>query len=187
MSYLKTEPFKGSLLAAEPYLGDPNFERSVILLTEHEESGSVGFVINKPLEVQLDEITRNFPSIDTPVYHGGPVQQDSLFFIHNKGEILPGSNKIVKDLYWGGELEALKDFIENGIIGPDDIRFFLGYSGWDKEQLETELEEKSWIVLDPKAIDILHDSTEEMWKKIFLVAGGDYSLWADSPKDPSLN
>ncbi len=187
MQYLIEKPEKGSLLVAEPYLGDPNFERTVILLTEHGEDGSVGFVINKPLELKLDEIVINFPSFNTPVYHGGPVQQDSLYFIHNKGDLLPGSLQINENLYWGGDLEPLKELIKCKLIAPGDIRFFLGYSGWGLGQLSDEINENSWLVLQDNAIEVLRDEPEEMWKKVLMRVGGEYPLWANSPLDPSLN
>jgi len=187
MQYIIEKPKKGSLLVAEPYLGDPNFERSVILLTEHNEDGSVGFVINKPLELQLDDIVVNFPSFDTLVYHGGPVQQDNLYFIHNKGDLLPGSIQIDYNLFWGGDLEPLKELIKCKLIDPREIRFFLGYSGWGLGQLSDEIKENSWLVLDNKALDVLKDEPAQMWKKVLMGVGGEYPLWANSPLDPSLN
>lgn len=172
---------------SEPFLGDPNFDRSVILLTEHNENGSIGFVINKPLELQLDDIVIGFPSLDTAVYHGGPVQQDSLYFIHNKGNLIPGSEQITDDLYWGGDLEPLKEMVELGLITPNDIRFFLGYSGWGVEQLEAEVADKAWLTLESSAVNIFENDALDMWKNVLRSVGGDYSLWANSPADPALN
>ncbi len=188
MQYLIEKPEKGSLLVAEPFLDDPNFRRSIILLTEHNKDGSVGFVINKPLELKLDEIIVDFPSFDTLVYHGGPVQEDNLYFIHNKGDLLPGSERINDKLYWGGDLESLKGLIRcNNLITSDDIRFFLGYSGWSIGQLLNEISENSWMVLKNATVNILKDEPREMWKKTLMKMGGKYSLWANSPSDPSLN
>lgn len=181
------KPTKGSLLAAEPFLGDPNFDRSVILLTEHNEEGSLGFVINKPLEVKLDDIVIDFPPFDTLVYHGGPVQQDNLYFIHNKGNLIPGSQVIKGNLCWGGELEPLKEMIKCGLIDSNEIRFFLGYSGWGVGQLTNEIEENSWLVLDNVGNDVFSETPQEMWKQILMSLGGDYTLWANSPADPTLN
>ncbi len=188
MQRVLTDPIKGSLLVAEPLLGDPNFDRTVILLTEHNEiEGSVGFVINKPLDLQLDDIVIGFPSLKTKVYHGGPVQQDNLYFIHNKGNLIPGSQLIKDDLYWGGDLEPLKEMIKCKLVTPEDIRFFLGYSGWGLGQLKNEVESKSWVILEQKSVNVLHDSPQEMWKNVIRQLGGDYLLWANSPLDPSLN
>lgn len=168
-------------------LGDPNFDRSVILLTEHNENGSVGFVINKPLKLRLEDIVIGFPPLETTVYHGGPVQQDSLYFIHNKGNLIPGSEHIKDDLYWGGDLEPMKEMIECGLVTAENLRFFLGYSGWGMGQLDAELSEKSWLVLDNGGIDVFQDDAVEMWKKILIAMGGKYPLWANSPADPNLN
>lgn len=182
------KPQTGSLLAAEPFLEDPNFERSIILLTDHkDDEGSIGFVINKPLDINLDDIVIGFPSLDTNVFHGGPVQQDNLYFIHNKGDLIPGSQPIKDNLYWGGDLEPLKEMIKCKLITPDDIRFFLGYSGWGNGQLSAEIDEKSWLVLDYKNINVFKNKPVDLWKNLLLELGGTYSLWANSPTDPSLN
>lgn len=187
MPYVINKPQKGSLLVAEPFLGDTNFDRTVVLLAEHNEQGSVGFVINKPLEIHLDDIVIGFPSLDTIVYHGGPVQEDSLFFIHNKGDLIPGSQHIQGDLYWGGELEPLKELIKLGLITPQHIRFYLGYSGWGMGQLDFEIDEKSWLILENQVVNLFEDKADEMWPKILMEVGGNYPLWANSPIDPNLN
>lgn len=181
-----TQPQKGSLLVAEPFLGDPNFDRSVILLTEHNEQGSIGFVINKELEVSLEELVIDFPTLEVPVFHGGPVQEDNLFFVHNKGELIPGSQKINDQLSWGGDLEPLKEMIKMKLVTEDNIRFYLGYSGWSGGQLEAELDQNSWMVVNNAKIN-LFDNSREMWRKALLHAGGEYPLWANSPADPNLN
>lgn len=174
-------------MVSEPFLGDPNFDRSVILLTEHNENGSIGFVINKPIELKLDDIVIGFPSLDTIVYHGGPVQQDNLYFIHNKGALIPGSDHIKGDLYWGGDLEPLKEMIKCGLVTSADIRFYLGYSGWGEGQLQAEIQEKSWLILENSTLDIFKDDALEMWKDTMMNVGGNYPLWANSPADPALN
>ncbi|WP_417589991.1 YqgE/AlgH family protein [Owenweeksia hongkongensis] len=187
MPNVLNKPQKGSLLVAEPFLGDTNFDRTVVLLTEHNEEGSVGFVINKPLELTLDEVVIGFPSFESRIYHGGPVQQDSLFFLHNKRNLIPGGELIKDDLYWGGDLEPLKEMIKLGLINQENIRFFLGYSGWGGGQLDLEIDEKSWLVLEHETIDMFKDTPSEMWKNIMMGVGGSYPLWANSPMDPNLN
>ncbi len=187
MSNVLQNPEIGSLLVAEPFLGDSNFDRTVILLTSHNDEGSVGFVLNKSLELSLNEIAVDFPKLDTDIYHGGPVQEDNLYFIHNKGSLIPGSIPITGDLFWGGDLEPLKELISTGLILPENIRFYLGYSGWGAGQLQHEIEEKSWLVLDFNQIDLFKDSHEDMWPKVLKAVGGTYPLWANSPADPNLN
>lgn len=187
MPNVLNKPQKGSLLVAEPFLGDTNFDRTVILLTEHNDEGTVGFVINKPLELTLDEVVIGFPSFESVIYHGGPVQQDSLFFLHNKGNLIPGGEQILGDLYWGGDLEPLKEMIKLGLIDQGNIRFFLGYSGWGHGQLDMEIEEKSWLVLEHDSVNMFEDRATDMWKNILMGVGGSYPLWANSPMDPNLN
>lgn len=189
MSQLRVidKPEKGSFLVAEPMLGDPNFDRSVILLTEHNDKGSVGFVLNRPLELKLEDIVIDFPFLDTQIYHGGPVQQDNLYFVHNKGNLIPGSEHIRDDLYWGGDLKPMKELIETGLVTEQNIRFFLGYSGWGTGQLQDELSEKSWLVLDDAPVNLFQDNAVETWRQMLRNIGGDYPLWANSPADPTLN
>ncbi len=187
MTPTQNQPKKGSLLVAEPFLGDENFERSVVLLTEHNEDGSIGFVLNKPLEVKIDDIAIDFPTTNSIAHHGGPVQEDNLYFIHNKGNLLPGSDLIYNDWYWGGDLEPLKELLGLGLIAKENIRFYLGYSGWSAGQLDFEISEKSWVVLEPGTVDVFNCTTKDLWKTALHTIGGSYPLWANSPVDPTLN
>lgn len=181
------KPAKGKLLVAEPFLGDPSFERTVILLTEHNEDGSVGFVLNRPLNLKITNLFSDFPEFDATVYYGGPVQKDSLYFIHSKGELIPDSMDLGNHVYWSGRLDVVREMIEVGVIDPSEIKFFLGYSGWAANQLMDEMEEQTWLVKDLKGFDILQDIDSETWKKIIQDFGGDYLLWANAPSDPLMN
>ena len=137
---------KGYLLIAEPSLiGDLSFNRSVILLADYNESGSVGFIINKPLKYTIQDLIPDI-NADFKIYNGGPVEQDNLYFIHNIPDLIPNSVEISDGIYWGGEYESTKELINNGKINKNNIRFFLGYTGWEENQLETELGANSWIV-----------------------------------------
>jgi putative transcriptional regulator len=185
---LKLEkPAKGKLLVAEPFLGDPSFDRTVILLTEHNDEGTVGFVLNRPLRLTMHQIIKDFPSFDAPVYNGGPVQKENLYFVHNKGDLLPTAIELSPGLYWGGDIEKVKMLITMGLITEKDIKFFLGYSGWGKYQLEGEIDEKSWIVINKDAIDLFQNEGANPWRTILTNLGGDYRLWANAPADPLLN
>jgi len=185
---LKLEkPAKGKLLVAEPFLGDPSFDRSVILITEHNEEGSVGFVLNKPLRLKMDLLLKDFPEFNAPVYHGGPVQKENLYYVHTKGNLLPNSIEMCPGLFWGGDIEAVKEMLSMGLISENDIKFFLGYSGWGKHQLADEIEQKSWIVINHNIIDIFNNEKSNPWKDILIEMGGDYRLWANSPVDPLMN
>ncbi len=187
MAEILKVPAKGSLLAAQPYLGDPHFEQTVILLTEHNEEGTVGFVVNKALEINFDDIVIKFPKFASKIYHGGPVQEDNLYFVHRKGDLIPGSIHIQGELYWGGDVDPLKELIEMKLISPEDIRFFLGYSGWTPGQLMDEVKNNSWLILEGDSVSVLDDSPDALWSKIMHLAGGDFALFANGPEDPALN
>lgn len=187
MSLNLSEPDSGKILIAEPLLGDPNFDRSIVLLAEHNENGTVGFVLNRPVEIAFDDLVVDFPEFDAKIFEGGPVQGDNLFFLHRRGDLLPGSEKIMEGVFWGGDLEILKEMISLDMIGPEDIRFFLGYSGWSPGQLSEELEQKSWLVADSNSALVFNRDSESLWSAIMRQLGGEYALWHNAPLDPSLN
>ncbi|PIB27896.1 YqgE/AlgH family protein [Maribacter sp. 4G9] len=186
MVHLK--PNKGKLLIAEPSLtGDVSFNRSVVLLAEHNEEGSVGFILNKPLEYQISDLITEI-SMPFQVYNGGPVEQDNLYFIHKVPHLIDNSVEISDGIYWGGDFDKTVDLINNHIISEDDIRFFLGYSGWSSLQLDKELLSKSWIVVKNEyQSQIIKKSSGAFWKEKMLELGGDYLLWSNAPENPSLN
>lgn len=179
---------KGHLLIAEPsIIGDLSFNRSVILLADHNDEGSVGFIINKPLKYTINDLV---PEIDASfkIYNGGPVEQDNLYFIHNIPDLIPHSIEISNGIYWGGDFESTRDLINQGKINKNNIRFFLGYTGWDAHQLENEMSSNSWIVT--KNIyenKIIGKSTTHFWKEKIMELGGDYLIWSNAPENPLLN
>ncbi len=187
MSLNLSQPESGKILIAEPLLGDPNFDRSIVLLADHNENGTVGFVLNRPVDIAFDDLVIGFPDFEAAVYEGGPVQVDNLFFLHRKGDLLPGSEKIMDGVFWGGDLEVLKEMIALEMIAPDDIRFFLGYSGWSAGQLDNELEQKSWLVAESNAALVFNHDGDSLWSAIMKQLGGDYALWHNAPLDPNLN
>lgn len=182
------KPKKGHLLIAEPsIIGDTSFNRSVILLADHTDDGSVGFILNKPLKYTLKDLVPGTKATHK-VYNGGPVEQDNLYFIHKVPDIIPESIEISLGIYWGGDFDIALDLINQGKIKTNDIRFFLGYSGWEPSQLEIELETNSWIVTEniyKKSIIEKRDSS--FWKEKMLELGGDYSIWSNAPENPSYN
>lgn len=185
---ISLKPKKGHLLIAEPSsIGDLSFNRSVVLLAEHNTEGSVGFIWNKPLGYTIQdlvpEINANFK-----IYNGGPVEQDNLYFIHNVPDLIPDSIEISNGIYWGGDFEFIKDLINQGLIKKNNIRFFLGYTGWDKDQLENELEDNSWIVTENSYHNkIIGKSSTSFWKEKIMELGGEYVLWSNAPENPGLN
>jgi putative transcriptional regulator len=179
---------KGQLLVAEPsIIGDISFNRSVILLAEHNKEGSVGFILNKPLKYTIKDLV---PDIDAnfKVYNGGPVEQDNLYFIHNVPELITNSIEISSGIFWGGDFELTRNLINEGKIKKDNVRFFLGYTGWETMQLENEMETNSWIIAENLYQNkIIGKSTTDFWKEKILELGGDYIIWSNAPENPLLN
>lgn len=177
----------GRFLVARPLLGDPNFDRSVVLISDYNKEGAMGFVLNQTLEIKLDHITVDFPSFEVPVYLGGPVQQDSLFFLHRKQSLIPGSQSIGAGIYWGGDINAIKELISANLIAPHEIRFYLGYSGWGAGQLDFEMEQESWWSVPGDAQSVFEQSAEELWPSLLRQQGQEHWLWQNTPPDPNLN
>jgi putative transcriptional regulator len=183
----KLQPERGRLLISEPFLADPNFERTVVLLCEHNDEGSFGFVVNKPSLLKIGEVMDAIGSIEERVFVGGPVQQDTLHFLH-RNTTIDKAVKIRDEIYWGGDFETLVTNIDTAVIRPSDVRFYLGYSGWSAGQLESELQEESWIVCDFVTDELLFDTDPTlMWKKALDSMGGRFSVYANYPTDPRLN
>jgi len=183
----KIAPEKGRLLISEPFLPDPNFERTVVLLCEHGAEGSFGFILNKASILKASEVMEELKNFDHEVFIGGPVQQDTLHFIQRNPEIENGA-EILKGIYWGGTFEQVLMLCDTHQLHQTDIKFFLGYSGWDAGQLEEELEQDSWIVCDFVTEDLLFETDPNlMWKKALENMGGRFSIYANYPVDPRLN
>ena len=185
---INTNPKKGDLLIAEPsILGDISFNRSVILLADHNNEGSIGFILNKPLEYTISDL---LPEIEAPlrVYNGGPVEQDNLYFIHKIPDLIPESIEISNGIFWGGDFSSIIKLINDGKLSEKDIRFFLGYSGWEANQLVAELISNTWIVTENiYENSIIEKSDDAFWREKMLELGGDYSIWSNAPEDPSFN
>ncbi|WP_298366464.1 YqgE/AlgH family protein [uncultured Lutibacter sp.] len=184
---IKKTPSKGNLLIAEPsILNDKEFNRSVIYLTEHNNEGCIGFILNKPTEFVLKDL---IPEIDCDfvVYNGGPVEQENLYFIHKVPELIPDSIQIKDDFYWGGDFNILTKLLNEGLIDFNDIRFFLGYSGWSVNQLNEELNESTWIITKNKYPNLLNINSDDIWKNQLMSFGGEYQIWANAPENPTLN
>lgn len=183
----KLEPAKGRLLISEPLLEDPNFKRTIILLCEHDENGSFGFVLNRSMDMSVTDFIDDMPETDAMVGFGGPVQNNALFYIHTLGERIEGSHPILNGLYMGGEFEALQQAVRDGEADSSNVRFFVGYSGWGAGQLGEEMEANSWIVVKSDVPTIMNADSEEDWGGILRSMGSKYSILANFPKDPSLN
>ncbi len=177
----------GILLIADPFLKDPNFIRTVIILCEHQQEGSFGFVLNKQYEQTLDELMDGFEGHKIPIYYGGPVQMDTIHFLHQYPEKVTGGMEIMKGVYWGGDFEMLGEMVKSNEIDYNKVRFFIGYSGWGDGQLNSELNEKSWLTATATRKLIFHNQPDEIWKDSLRHLGGDYEMMINFPIDPQLN
>lgn len=180
-------PAPGILLIADPFLKDANFKRSVVFLCEHQEEGSFGFVLNKTYEYSLDELITGVEDLKIPVYYGGPVQMDTIHFLHQYPLQIPGGFKVADDIYWGGDFETAIALLRAGDLDITRIRFYIGYSGWSKGQLKDELQEKSWLTVAATRKLIFHKEINEIWRDALRHLGGDYELLVNFPIDPQLN
>lgn len=178
---------RGKVLLAEPFMLDPNFKRAAVILCEHDEEGSVGFIMNKPLDIRIDELIEDFPDFDSEVSLGGPVQTDTIHYIHNVGDLLDGSSKVVDGVYWGGDFDKLKFLISQELILPHNIRFFVGYSGWSEGQLADELGYGSWLVADMDANYLFKSKADYLWTQVMYNKGNAYTVIAHMPEGVSWN
>ncbi len=179
--------FTGSLLIADPFLKDPNFMRSVIIICEHQVAGSFGFVLNKEYPQELSNLVSELENSDFPVYYGGPVQQDTVHFLHQCPELIPGGFEIVDGIYWGGDFDQVVHLVNSKALTHNDIRFFLGYSGWGEGQLEEEMKQKSWITSEANKQLIFKLDAGNIWKVALKQLGGEYEQMVNYPIDPQLN
>lgn len=181
------KPKKGRVLIAEPFLEGRYFKRSVVLLTELTEEGAVGFVLNKPIHLNINEVLTDLEVFESEVFVGGPVQNNQIYYLHTVPELIPNSYQVFDNLYWGGDFEILKELISSKKIGVDQIRFFAGYSGWSASQLEDEIKENSWLVSFLEIKELMSLDNADIWKKALSQLGGNYKVWANFPKDQNLN
>lgn len=178
---------KNQVIIADPYLLGPVFERSVVYLADHNEDGAMGFIINSPTGFTVQQAVRQLKGCNLPLYYGGPVDETLLFYVHNLGDMLPQSVHIKDDLYWGGEFSALEKLHNNNILNNNNIKFFIGYSGWSPKQLENEIKKKSWIINDLKPDFLFKPQKKDLWKKTLELCGNDKAFLGNFAHNPSLN
>lgn len=175
----------GDILIAEPFLGDKHFERGVVLMCEHNTGGSFGLVLNKKSDYILSQLIDT--TSDMPVFYGGPVQKNTLHFIHRIPHLIDDSLDLGNGIAWSGNYQTLLKLLSMNLINPDDIRFFVGYSGWGEGQLQDELDQNSWYVSQTTATDIFQTQAQEHWRTVLKNKGGRYKTIANLPLDPKLN
>ncbi|MHA6247891.1 YqgE/AlgH family protein [Pontibacter sp. CAU 1760] len=182
------KPQNGSLLISEPFLGDPNFERTVILLCNHSEAeGSFGLVLNRVSNLKLSDVLDiDQESFDVDLGVGGPVQYNTLHYVHRLPD-LPQAVKLDDGLFWGGDFELLRTMISTGLINKDDIKFFLGYSGWTAGQLQEEIDKNVWIVNNNAANKLFNLDADNLWSSVLREMGGKFKVLSNYPVDPRLN
>lgn len=182
----KVPPARGKVLVSEPFLDDSYFSRSVVLLCEHNTEGTFGFVLNNYVEVSMQDILPDFPEIITRISVGGPVKTGNLYYVHTHGEI-EGCDEVLPGLYMGGDFKTLKILIASGMVPASNVRFFVGYSGWESNQLQEEINRKSWLVSELGAADVMNTQLDHLWQLMMKKQGGRYKAFSNFPKDPSLN
>lgn len=178
---------KGKILIADPFLLGPVFERSVIFLADHSDVGAMGFILNQPTEFIVEEAVPELKGCTQTMYYGGPVDESLLFFVHSLGDKLPNSVEIGNGLSWGGDFETLQELFENGDLNDENIKFFIGYSGWEAEQLEGEFNKDSWIVGNFKNEYLFNAQTQNLWNKTIDASGDDNSFLGNFAHTPSMN
>ncbi len=185
------EPARGSMLVAKPTVEDFCFKRSVTILVDHDnEEGSMGVMVNKPTRFTLNEIE---PEIECneplPLYLGGPVGTNMLFFLHTLGtEVIPDSVQLAPGVFFGGDFEVMKMYLESGDPVTGKVKFIIGYSGWAKAQLESELERHDWAVLKDNAAELIFKTPDDLvWDQAVKGFGDQYRMWRTWPDDVSLN
>jgi putative transcriptional regulator len=177
----------GALLISVPMMDDPNFRRSVVLVCEHEEAGSFGLTLNRPIDATLGDVMDGFYAFDPTLHLGGPVQRDTLHFVHRAGDRIPDGIELPGGVTWGGDFDVVQDLAQSGDLSNDDIRFFLGYSGWSPGQLQAELDEEAWIVAESGAHVLFEEQPDELWRAVLRRMGGEYALLSNFPDDPRMN
>lgn len=179
---------RGTVLLAEPFMVDPNFKRAVVLLCDNDkEAGTVGFVLNKPMQIEVDSLVADFPEFGATVYYGGPVANDTIHYLHNRGDLIPDCIEVAPGIFWGGDFDQIKFLISSQLILSSDIRFYVGYSGWSPGQLDDELRYGSWVLtaMDPNYL--FKTKSEDLWSKAMEHKGENYTVIAQMPDTPNLN
>lgn len=178
----------GQILIAEPFMEDPNFKKAVVLVCDYQEDhGTVGFILNKPIDMKVDQLLNDFPDFDVDVYFGGPVGHDTIHYVHTLGDMLEGSVAVRDGLYWGGDFDKLKFLITSELVTKKDIKFFIGYTGWSPGQLNNELEMGSWVMDEMDNNYLLNIPSDNLWKSSLQNKSDTFGIIADIPDTINWN
>ena len=176
----------GTILLAEPFMLDANFRRSTVLLCDHAPDGSFGLILNRPTDTPLNGLLDDFPDIDATVCLGGPVQTDTIFYLHNS-RLIENAITVQDGIYLGGNFEQLKVFISTGLITPADIRFFYGYAGWEQHQLQEEINQGSWLKAEMHPNYLFKADPATLWQQIMQHKGNSFAVIAQMPDTADWN
>lgn len=180
------KPAAGKLLIAEPFLTDPGFSRTVVLLCEHGEEGSIGFVINRPSVNSIGDLLPELDHTSLKIFEGGPVQNDTLHMIHMMPQLM-GGMEIMPGVFWGGSYSDLTRTLDEHTLEANRLRLFIGYSGWEKGQLEEELKEGAWLVANSYNDLIFDTDSTHVWRDSIRSLGSAFAYLANMPLHPQLN
>lgn len=183
----KFKPSSGRLLVSEPFLPDPYFRRTVVLLCEHNDEGSFGFVLNRRMDLSINDLMENMPPIGSPVGIGGPVQSGNLYYLHTLGRHVLDSVEVVDGVHMGGDYEQLRSILATDPKLAKHVRFFVGYSGWGPDQLQKEMDDRSWLVSRADKRRIMGIKPPDLWRETLRSMGKEYAPLANFPEDPTLN
>lgn len=185
----KVLPQKGSILMSSPFMNDYHFTRAVVLLIEHNEEGSMGIIMNKDFSyhILLNDLVPELELAQrVPVYKGGPVSRETIFFLHTL-EDLEGALPLGDGLFLNGDFEAVQQYILDGKPLQGVFRFFAGYAGWENGQLMKEIKENSWLIGKAEKETLLNTHFRDLWRMSLSNMGGKYAIWARYPQHPALN
>ena len=178
------ESLQGKLLVSSPSLLDPNFRKTVVLVAHHDDDGAMGLVLSRPSEVAAADavpLLEGLPGCNDPVFVGGPVQPEAFMVLAEFEDVAQAAAPIM------GRLGFMPAEIEPRDLAITRLRLFAGYSGWGEGQLEAELDESSWIVVDAETDDAFADDPDELWRTVLHRQGGAFSIMENMPFDPGLN
>jgi putative transcriptional regulator len=177
----------GSVLVTKPFVQNSFYKRSVVLIVEHSNKGTIGFILNKRVDIMVKDALEDFPDVELPLYFGGPMQNEIVYFIHSCPKI-EDCQKIHQDFYWGGNYEHAKLLIETHQITKKEIRFFSGYSIWEVGQLQSEINNgTSWLLCKNVAKNLMEYNDEKLWHSLVSKMSSNYALFVNFSDDWYFN
>ena len=177
----------GAILVARPSLSLDIFNRSVILIVDHTDEGTVGFILNKSTSLPLNIVVSNFKQ-NFLVYEGGPVENGNVYYLHSRPDLIQNSIHVANNIYWSGDFEDVMKALDENLITENEIKFFIGYTGWGKNQLQNEIENlNEWEILYDTKVEVFNPQDHTLWKSLMKKIGGENLIWLNTPNDPSMN